>query len=131
MEVFFGFLILLSPLWLLIGLMAFLLWASSRAKRQHETVVTLSPARVQRIVESTFNKTLWADVEGPGVINKRRRTINDTGSTVSIDIGQTPDGNTHVLAWMSAWVTRYGVVLGTNAGSLSRKVIQNLEKAQG
>lgn len=115
---------------LLIALFAFGFWNSARAKRQHETVVTLSPARVRQIVDSTFSKVLWADADGPGDINKRRRTLNNSGATVSIDINQTADGKTLVQAWMSGWKTRYGMV-ASGGWELARKVINKLEQAQG
>lgn len=113
---------------LLVGLFALGFWQSSVAKRQHETVVTLSPARTRQVIESTFSKIFWADVQGPGDINKRRRTPNDSGATISIDIGETADGKTHVQAWMSAWKTRYGLVASGGSG-LAKKVIKKLEQA--
>lgn len=125
-----GSAIFLILILLLVGLFALGLWNSARAKRQHETVVTLSPARARQVIESTFSKVFWADVDGPGDINKRRRTVNDSGATVSIDISQTPDGNTLVQAWMSAWKTRYGMV-ASGGWELARKVIKKLEQAQG
>lgn len=115
---------------ILVGLLALSFWNSARVKQQHETVVTLSPARVEQIIESTFSKIFWADVDGPGDINKRRRTINNSGATVSIDINATADGKTLVRAWMSAWQTRYGMV-SSGGGELARKVIKKLDEAQG
>jgi len=125
-----GSAIFLILILLLVGLFALSFWNSARAKRQHETVVTLSPARARQVIESTFSKVFWADVDGPGDINKRRRTVNDSGATVSIDISQTADGNTLVQAWMSAWKTRYGMV-ASGGWELARKVIKKLEQAQG
>lgn len=119
---------LLILILLIVGLFALGFWQSSLAKRQHETVVSLSPARARQVIESTFSKVFWADTDGPGDINKRRRTVNDSGATISIDIAQTADGKTHVQAWMSAWKTRYGMV-ASGGWQLAKKVIAKLEQA--
>ncbi|MDT0197332.1 hypothetical protein Q9R30_18455 [Arthrobacter sp. AB6] len=114
---------------LIAGIFALGIWNSGRAKREHETVVALSPARARQIVEDSFGKMLWADVSGPGHINKRRRTINDTGATISVVIEPLTDGKTHVTAWMSAWKTQYGMV--TSGGwPLAKKVIAKLDQTQ-
>lgn len=115
---------------LIAGIVALGIWNSARAKRQYETVVSLSPARAREVVETAFSKVLWADTSGPGMINKRRRTVNDSGATISVDIGQTADGKTVVQAWMSAWKTQYGMV-ASNGATVAKRVIQKLEQAQG
>lgn len=104
------------------------IWQTTLAKRQHETVVSISPARARQVIDSTFGKMFWADVDGPGLINKRRRTINDTGATISIDLTPVADGKLHVTAWMSAWKQRYGIV-ASGGWPLAKKVIAKLEQA--
>lgn len=101
-------------------------WLSARARRQYETVVPLSLQRTAEIVDSAFSKLFWADTNGPGAINKRRRTPNGTGATISVRIEPAPTG-THVAAWMSHWTSRMGIV--SSAGSMhAKKVIDRVEK---
>jgi hypothetical protein len=120
--------ILLFLILLLVALFALGIWTSARAKKQHETVTSLSPARARQVIEDSFNKVLWADVQGPGDINKRRRTINDSGAVISIDLQPVDGGRTHVTAWMSAWKTKYGMV-ASGGWALAKKVISRIDQA--
>ncbi|WP_404290720.1 hypothetical protein [Glutamicibacter arilaitensis] len=110
------------------GLFVLGYWQSSLAKKEHETVVGLSRARATEIVESSFGGLLWADVHGLGDINKKRRSFNDSGATISVKISTTDDGKTHVVAWMSEWKARYGMV-ASSGWPLAKRVIKKLEEA--
>lgn len=102
---------------------------SSQAKQQLETKVPFSPARAADIVEQCFPGLLWRDWEGPGDINKRRRSANDSGPVVSVDISSLPDGSTHVAVWMSAWRSYAGIAnFAGSARGAARKVIRRLEQ---
>jgi hypothetical protein len=114
---------------LIVGIFALGIWLGGVAKRQRETVVPVSPQRAAEIVETAFNKLFWADTNGPGMINKRRRTPNGSGATISIVLEPTTNGHTHAVAWMSAWKTRYGLV--ASGGSMhAKKVIERLEQVR-
>lgn len=117
----------------LLGLLALIVWGyveSAQAKQQRETKVKLSTARAADIVEQSFPSLLWADASGPGDINKRRRTMNDSGPVISVDIEALPDGATHVSAWMSGWTSRYGMAnLAGSAKRMTRRLIRRLEEA--
>lgn len=104
-------------------------WLTARAKRQFETVTALSPARIRAIVEDSFGKLFWAPTDGPGDINMRRRTPNDSGITVSISFESAQDGKTHVQAWMSAWKTRYGMIANSAGSGVPKKIIAKIDQA--
>jgi hypothetical protein len=123
------FIVLLIFAVIIVGPIVLAYQSSARAKVHHETVIDLSPARVRATVDDSFGKLFWSDVQGPGDVNKRRRTPNGNGATISIALEPTADGKTHVEAWMSAWTSnRMGIVM--SAGSQqAKKVIRKLEAA--
>ncbi|HEY4225762.1 MAG TPA: hypothetical protein VGM70_08110 [Pseudolysinimonas sp.] len=112
----------------IIGLFALGFWQTARAKRQHETVTALSPARVRAIIDDSFGKLFWAPASGPGQINMQRRTPNGSGATISVDITSTADGKTHVQSWMSAWRTRYGMV-ASGGWQMAKKIVDRIDQA--
>jgi hypothetical protein len=113
----------------LVVLFALGYWTTLRATRHHETRVSLSSTQARQIVESSFSNLLWSDVQGPGDVNKRRRTMNNSGATISTKITATQDGRTHVKSWMSDTRTRYGMVASIGWPS-AKKVITRLERTQ-
>jgi hypothetical protein len=113
---------------LIVGLFALGLWQTARSKQQHETVTSLTPARVRALIEDSFGKVFWAPSDGPGQINMKRRTPNGTGAVISIDIDATADGRTHVQSWMSGWHTRYGII--ASAGwPMAKRIISRIDQA--
>lgn len=114
----------------LIGLFVWQIIVTSQAKQQRETKVKLSPARVADIAEQCFPGLLWKDWQGPGDINKRRRSANDSGPVVSVDISRLADGSTHVTVWMSAWHSKFFFAnFAGSAKGMAKKIISRLEQA--
>jgi hypothetical protein len=106
-------------------------WQTIRAKRPHETVVNLKPARVLQIVDKTFGRFLWDDVDGPGDINKKRLALNGATVVISVDVTELEDGRTHVLAQMTSWSQNgFGMIWG-RGWHVAKKVITKLENADG
>ena len=115
---------------IIVGLLILTFWLNNSAKRQEETQVKLSNGRVADIVHQAFGSVFWKDVDGPGDLNKRRRTINDTGPVVSIDINELEGGGSHVVVWMSHWTKKGPSILGSDeVMRKKRKVIRQLEQA--
>lgn len=115
---------------IIVGLLVLTFWLNSSAKRQAETQIKLSTTRAADVVHDSFGTLFWKDVDGPGHVNKRRRTINDTGPVVSIDINELENGGSHVVVWMSHWTTKGPSILGSDeVMRKKRKVIRQLEQA--
>ncbi|MBE1876596.1 hypothetical protein [Myceligenerans pegani] len=106
-------------------------WQTILAKRPHETIVDFGPEHVHQIVDKTFGRFLWDDVDGPGDINKRRLSLNDRPVVISIDVTELEDGRTHVLAQMTRWSENGFGMIGSRGHHLAKKVIRRLENAQG
>ncbi|MEV8358631.1 hypothetical protein [Microbacterium sp. NPDC076895] len=113
---------------IIVALFALGIWQTIAAKRQHETVTTLSPARLRALVDDSFGKLFWAETDGPGDLNFRRRTPNGSGATISIDFETTADGKTVVQAWMSHWQSRMGMVASGGWG-MAKKIIRKIDQA--
>jgi len=98
------------------------------ARVQSEIVVPKTPEQVSQLVHKSFGSLLWRQVDGPGTINYVRRTINDSGMTISVDI--VPDSTgTIVQVWMSHCTTRGPFVHGGEiAIGQRRKVIRHVER---
>ncbi|GAB3162347.1 hypothetical protein GCM10027059_14870 [Myceligenerans halotolerans] len=108
-------------------------WQTILAKRPHETIVNFDPEHAHQIVDKTFGRFLWDDIDGPGNINKQRLSFNSRSSPVviSIDITELEDGRTHVLAQMTGWSQNGFGMIGSRGSHLAKKVIRKLEHAQG
>jgi hypothetical protein len=113
---------------LIVGLFGLGLWQTARSKQQHETVTTLSPARVRAVIEDSFGKLFWAPSDGPGQINMKRRTPNGTGAVISINIDTAADGRTLVQSWMSGWHTKYGII-ASSGWQMAKRVITRIDQA--
>lgn len=112
---------------LLALLLALAIWTTVIAKRQHEAVTTLSPARAKQLIEKSFNPVLWGQADGPGDINRRRRQMPaGRGAVVSVDVGTLQDGKTHVSSWVSSAETWFGLVTSRGV-SKPRNVIKLIE----
>ena len=115
---------------LIVLLLAIAIWTTVVAKRQHEGVTTLSPARTKQLIEKSFNSALWGQADGPGDINRRRRQMPaGRGAVVSVDIATLADGKTHVSSWVSATETWFGLVMSRGV-SKPQKVIKLIESSQ-
>lgn len=112
----------------IIAILVLSFWMNSSARREVETQVTLSPQHSAEIVENSFSSFIWRDVDGPGEINKRRRSMNDTGVTMSFLFEELPAGGTEVKIWMSAWTKRGPSIIGSDTVMRVRsKIIKRLE----
>lgn len=115
---------------LLVIVLGLTFWLNGLAQRQYETQVPMSPAKAADIAADSFGSFLWKDVPGPGLINKRRRTFNETGPVVSVDVAPLPNGGSHVTVWMSAWTKKGLVILGSDQMiGRKRKIFRLLEQA--
>ena len=76
------------------------IWLTIVAKREYETVTSLSLPRLHALVEDSFGKLLWEEIDGPGDLNFRRRSVTGRGATISISFEATADNKTAVGAWM-------------------------------
>ena len=89
------------------------IWLTIVAKREYETVTSLSLPRLHALVEDSFGKLLWEEIDGPGDLNFREATA---------------DNKTAVGAWMSAWTSRYGLVV-SSGWWMSKKIIRKIDQA--
>lgn len=115
-----------------VGFIGVIAWWGSEAKKQQETVVKISRQRAIDAVEQSFNGLLWADVDGPGVINKRRRAMRGDGPTISVDFDEAANGGVQVSTWMSAWVSQMGLAnFPLAAIRQKKKLLARVEAAAG
>ncbi|TFB71874.1 hypothetical protein E3O06_11475 [Cryobacterium glaciale] len=103
-------------------------WLNNASQREVQTQVTLSPQRAADVANTAFNTFTWKDVGGPGDINKRRRTMNDSGPVISIDVADLPSGGSNITVWMSAWTKKGPTIQGSDIVMRQRsKIIKRLE----
>lgn len=114
---------------LIVGLFALGIWMTVIAKRTHEAITTMSPARTRQTIEKSFTSMLWANADGPGDINRRRRQFRGNGAIVSVAIEALPDGKTHVSSWVSDADTQFGIV-SSRGVSKPRRVVKLIESTQ-
>ncbi|MFC4245343.1 hypothetical protein ACFOYW_18395 [Gryllotalpicola reticulitermitis] len=113
-----------------VGTIVLVVTRANIAKQQRETVVTLSPARAKQVIDDAYSKLMWADVQGPGQINKRRKIPLNNGPVISIDVEPTGDNRTHVTLWLSRWSTKNRVALVDGVTGSEKRAIRKLEEAQ-
>lgn len=104
------------------------IWLTIIAKREYETVTSLSLPRLRALVDDSFGKLLWEEIDGPGDLNFRRRSVTGRGATISIAFETTADNKIAVEAWMSAWTSRYGLVV-SSGWWMSKKIIRKIDQA--
>lgn len=106
------------------------IWLQSSAKSTHATVVALAPEQVAETANKAFSRIMWKDVPGPGVINKKRRAVQDVGPVVSVHIEPAEGGGTEIGTWMSAWTSQVGLVYYAGAAvRRKRLVLKRVEAA--
>lgn len=99
------------------------------ARRQDETQSQLSPDRIAQLTAEGFGSMLWKDEQGPGSINKRRRTLNGSGPLISIDV-EPVSGGSNVSVWMSEWSSRAGIInFAGTAFFQKRKILRRVHEA--
>ena len=99
------------------------------ARRQDETQSQLSPDRIAQLAAEGFGSMLWKDEQGPGSINKRRRTLNGSGPLISIEIDPI-SGGANVTVWMSEWSSRAGLInFAGTAFFQKRKILRRVHEA--
>ena len=116
-------------LFIIVALVALSIWETSAAKRQHETVTNLSPARLRALVVDSFGKLFWEKADGPGDLNFRNRHSSGNGATISIDFETTTDGKTVVQAWASKLPSRMGIAMAGPGWRMSKKIIGSIDQA--
>jgi len=122
--------ILIVLVLIVVALFAVLIGTTYFSKVQSEAVVSTSPDRVYDIVTGSFAGLLWRPVDGPGDVNYRRRSINDTGPVISVDIDPDGAGGSVVQVWMSHFTTRGPWVMFAEAAiGQRRKVIRRVQQS--
>lgn len=113
----------------LVGAIVWEVWAGNEAKKDDETVVRMSPARVADLVDDNVGKVLWSRVDGEGDLNYKRRSVKGDGPTLSIAMEELGDGRTRVNVAMTRWRVTYGLVVhfGVSAWRLKRKLMKHLD----
>ena len=115
---------------LVVVLLALSIWTTILAKRQYQAVTTLNSTRAQQTIEKSFKPMLWAQADGPGDINRRRRQIRGPGAIVSVKLKTLPDGKTQVSSWVSEFESKFGLVTSRGV-SKPGKVIKLIESSRG
>jgi hypothetical protein len=112
------FLALATPFWI---------W-TRRAKAGLSLVTNKSPQEVAVVARSVLKPPFWTEVDGPGLVNARRRVLPaGRGPTVSVDAAARADQGVEVHLWMSRWTERLGMAqAGEYAYSKMKKIARLL-----
>lgn len=107
------------------GLIGFLVWQFIESQNAVATTTVetrRAPAEVIQLIRGEFDgarAVLWAQANGPGTINVRRRGLRG-GITMSITVEPRADGGSRVDMWASETLTYLGVLVNF-AGVVNRR----------